>query len=142
DLLLRHDWQTVLLEDILAAELSPFDDKATGRIRLNGPEVELRPDLALSVGMVIHEMATNAAKYGALAQSSGRLQVRWSVREAHGGKNLVLIWREMGGPPVSEPRHRGFGTKLIERMIGNSDGAGFAFDFKPTGLEFSLTLPI
>ena len=140
DLLLAGDWQAVPLREILRGELSPFGDGM--RIQLEGPEVELPPDLALALGMAFHELATNAAKYGALSTPAGRLEVNWEIRADDTELELALRWVERDGPSVTQPGRQGFGTKLIQRMLGSRKGAGFSFDFQPSGLEFGLTLSL
>lgn len=140
DLLLASDWEAAPLRGILWGELSPFGDGA--RILLDGPEVELPPDLALALGMAFHELATNAAKYGALSTPGGRLEVRWDLREVNGDGEIALRWEEHGGPPVAKPSRQGFGSRLIHRMLASREGASFSFDFQPFGLQFSLTLPL
>jgi len=110
DLLLAGDWQAVPLREILRGELSPFGDGM--RIQLEGPEVELPPDLALALGMAFHELATNAAKYGALSTPAGRLEVNWEIRADDTELELALRWVERDGPSVTQPGRQGFGGLL------------------------------
>ena len=113
DLLTRSHWEGADLREILQHETLAHD---AHRVILNGPALPLEPAAALSLGMVLHELATNAAKYGALASEDGRVFVDWSVGDQI-DRTLSLIWRETGGPPVVEPDRKGFGTRLIQRNI-------------------------
>jgi two-component sensor histidine kinase len=98
----------------------------------------LPPNVALSLALVLHELATNALKYGALSVPGGRVRVRWS-RE--GGK-LRLTWREEGGPAVAPPTRRGFGSMLIERSVAHNLGGTARLDFRPEGLAYEVELPL
>jgi two-component sensor histidine kinase len=91
--------------------------------------------------MAFHELATNAAKYGAYSQPSGRVAVSWSMRR-DGGRRLQIDWSERDGPPVDVPERRGFGTRLIERSIGEDLSGTVAFDYAPAGLRCTIALPL
>jgi two-component sensor histidine kinase len=134
ELILSTQGQGAHFADILAAELRPYDSR---RLSIDGPNVLLPPKLALTMALLIHELATNAAKYGALSISSGRISVRWS----HLDSILLVEWHESGGPLVSPPSHRGFGTRLflraLEQFNGNMETA-----FEPTGLVCKLRIPL
>jgi len=136
DMLTRDHWAGVPLETLLASELAPVPDQS--RITLDGPELALGPEVAIALSLILHELATNAVKYGALSSAAARLAVRWSVSEDH---ELDLTWTETGGPPVSPPSREGFGSRLIGRMV-RSMGEGGS-EYRPEGLVFRLrmTLP-
>jgi two-component sensor histidine kinase len=134
DLIIAAQGQGANLCDILAAELRPYD---AVRISIEGPEILLSPKLALMMALLFHELATNAAKYGALSQSAGKISVRWS----HSEPWLNLEWQESGGPPVAIPNHRGFGTRLFLRALEQFGGKVEAA-FASTGLVCKLSVPL
>jgi two-component sensor histidine kinase len=120
------------IRDILSAETAPYE---VSRISMNGPDCLLSPKLAVTMALLVHELATNAAKYGALSNTTGTLSIKWSVARAR----LSLTWRESGGPQVSPPNHSGFGTRLFRRALGQFDGKVEA-TFAPTGLVCALSV--
>ena len=131
ELVTLSESQTATLSDILSAELKPHGET---RIKLHGPAVELEPTLARTVGLICHELATNAAKYGALSCPEGRLSVAWAAS----GNNVQIAWRESNGPPVAPPARQGFGTYFIERLLGSNQGR-VALEFHPEGLMCDIT---
>jgi len=139
DLLTAASWRSAALLDVLRAELRPHGAE---RYELEGPDVALAPPQALTLGLIVHELATNAAKYGALSTPHGQLRVGWRVDEAAGIADLVLDWIEAGGPPVSPPARRGFGSRLIERSLKGEVGGEATLDFAPDGLRCRLRLPL
>ena len=132
DLIMAAQGHGALIRDILTAELKPYE---VSRISVEGPDSLLSPKLALTMALLFHELATNAAKYGALSTSTGRLSVAWSLS----GARLNLEWRESGGPVISKPSHRGFGTRLFSRSLDQFDGTVEAI-FEPTGLICKLSM--
>jgi two-component sensor histidine kinase len=106
--------------------------------------VRLTPKAALSLGMVLHELATNAAKHGALSAEGGRVAVAWSAEGGGAAARLVLRWAESGGPPVAQdgPERRGFGSELIERQLRHDLGGSYEVEFAEAGLRATLSLPI
>jgi two-component system, chemotaxis family, CheB/CheR fusion protein len=140
-LLTEDEWQTASLRDLLADELRPYDESG-GRIRLEGPPVELPSELAVPIGMAIHELTTNAAKYGALSQRGGRIEVTWAVDSANGKRRLRLHWTERGGPPVEPPKRQGFGSRLLQRVLTTQLQAEVTVDFAPEGLRLSMSAPL
>lgn len=130
DTITKSDHQTAGLQSILERELDPYDRV---RIFLQGPEVQLNAELARSFALIIHELATNAAKYGALCKPEGRLNVQW----AETGGRLSLAWREENGPPISKPFEPGFGARLVTRLLKNHDGE-ITPEFRPEGLTLSI----
>lgn len=121
--------------DILVAEFAPYD---MSRIATAGPDCLLSPRLALTMALLVHELATNSAKYGALSASAGKLSIDWSLAD----RRLNVVWRESAGPPVSPPNHSGFGTRLFRRALEQFDGKVDAA-FEPSGMvcKLSVVLP-
>ena len=109
---------------------------------LLGPPVELAADLAVPVGMALHELTTNAVRYGALSVPTGYVQVRWSVAEIEGAKRLHLEWREFGGPQVKEPQHQGFGSTLLQRVLPMQCNAEVEVHYDKAGLRFCMDAPM
>ncbi len=134
DLLTRSHWEGAALFDVLRHETEAHGRR---RVALHGPPVELKPASALALGMIFHELATNAAKYGALSVSDGRVAVTWTLDEG----SLSLVWRETGGPSASRPERRGFGSRLIERSVRHDLAGEIETDYGQSGLVASLTIP-
>ena len=132
DLMLRDDWRGADLGDLLKAELAPYGDYAGEHCRLSGPAVMIPPQWALSLTLALHELATNAAKYGALSRPSGVVNITWRVGQETKGSVLHLDWVESGGPVVNPPNQRGFGSELIERCMGRSTTR---LSYNPSGFE-------
>jgi two-component sensor histidine kinase len=107
------------------------------RVRLEGPPVSLEPSVAQALAIALHELATNAAKYGCLSQATGHLDLTWHRTDGR----LTIRWMEMDGPTVQKPTHRGFGTRVIKQMIGQVDGEA-QFDWAAPGLICEITIPI
>jgi len=141
-LLTEDYWQTASLRDMLLAELGPFKTDSEDRFVLDGPEVHLTADLAVPLGMAIHELCTNAAKYGSLSRPEGRVVAQWEIRERDGARNLRFAWREEGGPPVVKPRSAGFGSTLIERVLTTQCKAIICYEFEPSGVCLELEAPL
>lgn len=141
-LLLSEEGATVALADILHSELDPFDDGSEGRIRLEGPRVEVNSRLAVSLGMAIHELTTNAAKYGALSVYGGKVDVSWAVVIEATRHTLELDWVESGGPPVAPPTRQGFGSRLLEFVLPGQMQAQSRIDYRPEGVHVHCSLPL
>jgi len=137
-LLTEAVWQTASLREILEKELSPYKDGSGERIVLDGPAVELPSEAAVPIGMAIHELTTNATKYGALSVGSGRVCVRWTSETLPEGLRLRLSWVESGGRPVSPPTRQGFGSRLLHRVLTTQLNAKVDMDFDPAGLRVSI----
>ena len=135
DLLTETGWRSASLGDVLKVELRPYGAE---RCRCSGPHVDLDPGRALTLGLLFHELATNASKYGALSAPLGEVVVDWSVAEGSDGPRLELVWCEHGGPAVTQPVRRGFGSRLIERSLGSDGSAGL--EFAPDGLVCRISL--
>jgi two-component sensor histidine kinase len=140
-LLVNNAWGGAALRDILWAELAPYET-GQGRVRLDGPELHVPDDVALAFGMAVHELTTNAAKYGSLSLPTGHLEVTWSVAGEGTERRLVLEWRETDGPPVQQPRRRGFGSMLLERVLGRQLQGDVSIDYLPEGLRVRVDAPL
>ncbi|MBX3482609.1 HWE histidine kinase domain-containing protein [Phenylobacterium sp.] len=127
DVLTRQNWEAGPIGQIIAEAVAPHHD---GRIVAAGPAVDLDPKAAVAVGLAMHELATNAVKYGALSSPAGRVDVSWTVEA---GK-LRLTWRESGGPPVKKPAQRGFGARLLEQGLAEELRGSVRLSFPPEGL--------
>ncbi|GAA3105970.1 chemotaxis protein CheB [Rhizobium viscosum] len=134
-LLSREHWKEASVQELISLELTPFGAE---RITLDGPQYKLNPQRGLALGMVIHELATNAAKYGALSNGEGHIDIRWQLED----RSFVLDWRERGGPAVKEPRADGFGMSLMHGEIGYRLGGEVETNFDPDGLTVSLSFPL
>ncbi|MFC3229291.1 HWE histidine kinase domain-containing protein [Marinibaculum pumilum] len=140
-LLGEQNWQAAGLRQLIATQLAPFDGEDLPRIALDGPDLELSADAAQNLGLALHEMATNASKYGALSREDGRIGVTWRLRDEAGERRLEFVWAERGGPKVSPPSRSGFGTVVIERLAAQSLKAKVETDFDPAGVTWRLDMP-
>ena len=139
DLLSQSDWGNAALGDIVKSELAPYMEGNESHVVMSGPEIKLAPNDAMSLGLAIHELATNAAKYGALSVTAGRIHVNWAW---FGTDQAVLHWREEGGPTVNEPNKRGFGRDLIEKIVAHELRSDVDLRFLPGGVECRLVVPV
>jgi two-component sensor histidine kinase len=142
NLLTEDYWQTASLREIAVSELQPFAESRQPRFMLIGPSVELSADLAVPVGMALHELTTNAVRHGALSNPEGYVRVQWNVDEVEGVRKLHLEWREVGGPPVKEPQHRGFGSTLLQRVLPMQCKAEVEVRYASDGLRFRMDAPL
>ncbi|MBX9883085.1 MAG: PAS domain-containing protein [Sphingomonas sp.] len=136
-LLAQAGWSSVDLAAIVARELEPYAGATPDRCTASGPPVALAPETAQAFALVLHELATNAAKYGALSVTSGRVRIDWRIDQ----DQLVLRWQEEGGPPVVPPAGRGFGSRLIEQSVTRSLDGMVRKDWAPDGLIATLSVP-
>jgi two-component sensor histidine kinase/CHASE1-domain containing sensor protein len=139
DLLTKTEWSNTLIGDVVRSELRPYMDRGTSGIALNGPEIAIAANDALSLGLAIHELATNAAKYGALSTDGGKVSVTWRKVSP---ELCEIDWRESDGPPVSQPVGRGFGRDLLERLLSAELHSEVRLHFEPGGVECELRVPI
>ncbi|WP_264048881.1 sensor histidine kinase [Methylobacterium flocculans] len=143
DLLSRDDWGGASLRTVLENELAPFRGDQAHRFALEGADLDLPPRYVLALGMTVHELTTNAAKYGALSSEAGRVDVSWDVVTGESGaRRLIMEWCESGGPPVREPGKRGFGTRLITGGVSRELGGMVRLEFASQGLRCSLDVPL
>ncbi|HKD28876.1 MAG TPA: HWE histidine kinase domain-containing protein, partial [Xanthobacteraceae bacterium] len=134
----KSRWTEAELRTLVKQELSPYSRDGEMRTRIDGPAVMLKPDAAQTIAVALHELATNAAKYGALSVATGQVRVEWS-RAADGW--LVLRWTETGGPPVHPPTRKGFGTHVMEAMIQGQVMGDVWLDWRAEGLGCEITVP-
>lgn len=142
DLLVGNAWEGVDLADLVGSQLSHFRDLVRQRIRFQGPELQLRPAAAQALGMALHELATNAGKYGSLSSSEGSVLIRWAVQGDGGQRDFHMEWRESGGPPVATPIASGFGSKLISHMTEIALQGRARLDYCPEGVIWSIDAPL
>ncbi len=142
NVLTANHWEGAGLRGILSAELEPYAGGRPDRIRLDGPPVSLTPAVALPLGMAIHELATNAAKYGALSVETGQVAVEWGVEWQAGAGTLSVRWRESGGPAVSPPARTGFGTRLIRASLERELAGEVRLDYAASGLACRIAVPL
>jgi PAS domain S-box-containing protein len=143
DILTSQSWEGASLRRLLEHEVAPYltlGDR--GRLILQGEDLQMPPKHALAMGLSLHELATNAVKYGALSVETGTVEVSWRVRAGAEGKVLDLEWIERGGPPVSAPGRRGFGSRLIDRSIRTELQGTVEPDFAPGGLRVAIRIPL
>lgn len=143
-LLLETQWQSADMEKLIARSLEAYDDVAAGddTVTISGPSLLLTPKQGLGLSLILHELFTNAAKYGGLCTPEGRLDVRWSVENQDGTDSVHLLWQERGGPPVQQPNRRGFGTNLIERSCQFELHGTAELKFPPGGFEAEIRFPL
>jgi PAS domain S-box-containing protein len=141
-LLLADEVRAVNFDDILRSELDAFDDGSRERIVLRGPEVPLTSQLAVPLGMAVHELTTNAAKFGALSVFGGKVEVTWSVTIEATRRMLAFDWVETGGPPVRAPERKGFGSRLLAFVLPGQIQARTTIDYPPGGLSLHCELPL
>src|SRR5712671_4761256 len=137
DLLVRNEWNGVEIEDLVCAQLAHFAGLIGSRIAVHGPKLHLKSASAQAIGLALHELATNAGKYGALSTDRGRVDVSWGSD----GDTFTMTWTERDGPPVAPPKRRGFGTIVMEAMTERSVDGAVDLDYAPSGLTWRLTCP-
>jgi len=139
DLLVKSDWKSVPLGDLVRSQLAHFGSDRDARVSLDGPLVEITAGAAQTLGMALHELSTNAAKYGALSSEDGRVAIRWDVRpDETGDPQFTMSWVESGGPPVTAPSRRGFGSTVIGDMVKSNFGGAVTLEYAPTGVVWGL----
>jgi two-component sensor histidine kinase len=143
DVLTRESWESASMLRIVEDALAPYRGE-TGRFRIEGADLRLPPKTAVSLALAIHELATNAVKYGALSVDGGFVEIVWRVEPTEGerGGRLHFEWREQGGPAVRAPSRRGFGTRLIERSLAAEFEGEVAIDFRPEGVVCTVDAPL
>ena len=141
DLLIRSDWEGAPLAEVVERALLPYG--SSDRVKPSGPPVHLPASVVEMLGLAFHELATNAAKYGALSVPDGEIEVRWSLLPAKcGPEHVEIVWVERGGPPVTVPANRGFGSRLLEQGLSQNSGGAAKLVFRPEGLECRICLPV
>ena len=140
-LLARGDWRGSSLRELIEFQLAPFIDLSSSQLEIHGPEVDLAADAGQAIGLALHELATNAVKYGALSSSRGRLYISWTVDPTPNTGGLRLDWRERDGPLVTTPKQKGFGHVVIRSMIEQAVRGNVELNFAKEGLHWSLRAP-
>ena len=138
----RDGWSSIPAREVLTEELKPFMTGERTNVVLSGPPVLLQPRAALALGMAVHEVTTNAVKYGALSVPEGTVEVNWGVDSTANPERLVLKWVERNGPPVVAPERRGFGMTLIERGFAHDVGGEVEVEFAAEGVVATLRAPL
>jgi len=142
DVLTRENWEGANLRDIVQEAIAPYAKDAYERFRVVGQPLQLPPRVALPLAMALHELSTNAAKYGAFSVEAGEVGVEWTLLKGEDGPHLLLKWTEAGGPPTQQPAHKGFGSRLIERGLTRELNGTVELDYRPTGLVCTLVFPL
>ncbi|HEY8006525.1 MAG TPA: HWE histidine kinase domain-containing protein [Methylocella sp.] len=134
--------QSVSFQQLLTQELGPYSDDHGLRIRLSGPAVDLPSQIAVPLGMAVHELTTNAVRHGALSREEGRIEVGWGLAEKDGERSLLCEWSEFGGPTVAPPSRDGFGSMLLKRVLSQQIRAEVKVDFAPEGFRLRMAVPL
>ncbi len=137
DQLLAEGWRGAVLTEVVARVLEPYR-----RVTAAGPPVRLPAQRVELLSLALHELSTNAAKYGALSVPEGQVALTWALRWDEAGRQVEILWRESGGPPVQPPRNQGFGSRLLQRGLLQRSGGTIALDFRPAGVECRMVLPV
>jgi PAS domain S-box-containing protein len=141
DLLTLANWEAASLQEI--AEISGRGCGADpARVSMSGPDLRLQPRAAVSISMALHELCTNAVKYGALSNDAGSVRITWDVTSKEGSPAFTLLWEESGGPAVSPPSRQGFGTRMIERALASELGGSARLEYPASGLRCTIEAPL
>lgn len=142
DLLVTRNWEGANIREVIRSQLMPFTQSDDGRLTISGSELMLRPKAVEHVGLALHELATNATKYGALSSPTGSVSIRWKIESDVDGKQQMQIdWQESGGPPVTATKHKGFGHMVITHLAPRALEGNATLDYAITGLRWSLKAP-
>ena len=142
DLLIKGNWTSMSIRSLVAGALEPHDDGLPGRFTIDGPDLDLGAQAALGLALALHELGTNAAKYGALSVPEGRVAIAWAVRGSGTDARFRFRWVEQGGPAVATPSRSGFGSRLIQRGLAASFGGDVRLAFRAAGLALELDAPV
>ncbi len=140
-LMTEAEWRSVGVRELIETTIAPFAAGVEGRFQVDGPIATLPPKSAVAFALAVHELCTNAAKYGALSADAGRVSVAWAFADSSEGERLQLAWRESGGPPVAQPQRRGFGSRLLERGLAAELHGQVTLAFPPEGLICEIDAP-
>jgi PAS domain S-box-containing protein len=141
DLLVQESWYGASLFELIHSQLAQHLDRNDSQVSVDGPAILLKPEAAQSLGLALHELATNAAKYGALSAPNGRVGIEWRNLPAAEGDGIEIVWSESGGPGVETPTRRGFGSLVIERNLARSLEADVNLSFDPAGVRCRIVIP-
>jgi two-component sensor histidine kinase len=141
-LLMKGQWQSAALHELVETSIRPFDNAAHSQFLVTGPDFRIHSRATLALGMALHELCTNAVKYGALAREDGHVDIAWRVESADGGDRLTFRWLEKNGPPVVPPGGSGFGSTMIERMLSRQVGGEVETIYAPDGFRFAWQVAV
>ena len=143
DLLTRENWDGAGLLDLVKDALKPFgvSNGRAGRTVITGDNIRVSPKVALALGITIHELATNALKYGAFSNERGSIQIGWMIESHTEGDRLIMHWEERDGPPVTPPSRKGFGSRVIERGLVHELDALVKLEYRPLGVVCTIDMP-
>ncbi|MGO4388876.1 HWE histidine kinase domain-containing protein [Microvirga sp. 2YAF29] len=144
DVLTRENWESANLTDLIAQACAPYrgDPEEAKRIETDGPELRIAPPMALSLSMALHELSTNALKYGALSVPAGQVLISWKTMTCSTGQRLILRWEERGGPPVAAPTRKGFGSRLIQDGLARELSGVVQIVYEPSGVVCTIDVPL
>ncbi|HLF09839.1 MAG TPA: sensor histidine kinase [Gammaproteobacteria bacterium] len=141
DVLVQEEWQSASLADLVRLQLGPYLDRSEPQVSVEGPTVLLKPEAAPNLGFALHELATNAAKYGALSVPEGRVSIAWRWLSEANGNGVEFDWVESGGPAVEPPAHRGFGSMVIEHNLARGLDTKVDLAFRAEGVQCKVLFP-
>jgi two-component sensor histidine kinase len=141
-LLSDREWRGIGISELARIEVKPFETSDEPRIAISGPDILLSPDQAVGLGLILHELASNALKYGSLTAPSGKVDLDWKTQGRKGARRLVLTWRESGGPKVASPDRQGFGSILIRRSLAKVIDSEVTHEFRPGGVFAEISIPL
>jgi two-component sensor histidine kinase len=139
DLVLKANAQEVDLADVVPAVLAPFGGEVQSRILIDGPKLLLKEQTIGGIALACNELATNAAKYGALSNEHGKVSIRWASTQEGETERVTFEWVERGGPQVPPPTRRGFGTRIVKAAVDSEQNGEVTLDYQPTGLVCRMT---
>ena len=144
DLLTQQDWSGAGLHDLIETAMEPFASSRgrAARLILTGDNIRVSPKATLALGIAFHELATNAAKYGAFSNDAGLIEIAWVIETTPEGDRLVLRWREKDGPPVAPPARKGFGSQVIERGLTHELGGSVQLEYRSEGVACTINIPV
>ena len=140
-LLKQTNWQSTSLHAVAQTSVAPFTGSDGSRVRISGPQVIVRGNVALAISMALHELCTNAVKYGALSNNSGMVSIEWAFIEDASSDRFALLWKESGGPPVVPPEQSGFGSRIIKQALASQIGGTVEIFHEPSGIVCQVVAP-
>jgi two-component sensor histidine kinase len=142
NLLSDREWRGIGIRELVQIEVKPFDVAGESRMTITGDDLLLSPDQSVGLGLVLHELASNALQYGSLSTASGKVDLNWTTSGRKGARQLVLTWRESGGPKVALPERQGFGSILIRRSLAKVIASEVTHEFRPEGVFAEISMPL
>ncbi len=141
DLLIANDWRGARIDELVRSELATFGELDGAQISVDGPPLRLEAEAARHIGLALHELATNASKYGALSVPEGKVAVHWELANRGERQSFRMTWREVGGPVVTEPKRWGFGRQVIQQLTAEALAGKVTHQFAPDGVRWTLDVP-